>query len=499
MSPLFEYTAYDSSNNMFTEQIHASDVKTARSLIREQGLFPVKIKEIAETIKVSAAKEKMLDKLQSFVKEASEVKERLSKLEVKVFSFKYTAHTHAGMQVVGDIEAHDLREARNLIRNMDLLPIDIQIKSETLASKKLGSLFVSIWERFFPPKVNLKEISLFSHQLAAMLEAGIPLPKALELGERNVKDTRLKIALRDVKIKIEGGSNFHVALAAHKNILPPSFIELVTAGEMGGTLEENMKRLAEYLSSQLELRQKLQGAMAYPIVVLSIITLITIVLLTLVVPQFQKIFKEFNLDLPITTQFLISLSSFITLRWWLIPIIIVLFIWFFRVTYDIPYLRNLYQRIIMKTPLIGQVIYKILIARIVYTLGLSVKAGVSIADTLNSIIKNLDNIKFQAKLGTIVQGIEKGEKVSILFEQSELFPSVVTHLFTIGEETGNIDEMMNKAGNYLDNEVNASVKALISAMEPLLTVALGIIVGFIIFSLYIPIFTLIQKAGSIRR
>lgn len=499
MSPLFEYSAYDLSNNFFTDKVNAADLKAARALIRDQGLYPVQVKEISETIKISSTKEKIVTKLQSIVNEATEVKEKLSKLDVKVFNFQYTAHTLSGIKTIGEIEAHDLREARTFIRNMDLFPVDIQIKSTPLVSKKFGNFAISVLEKFFPPRINLKEVSLFTHQLAAMLEAGIPLPKALDLGEKNVKDNNLKNALKDVKGKIEGGSGFHVALAAHKHLFPPSFLELITAGEIGGTLETNLQRLAEYLTAQLELRQKLQGAMAYPVVVLCLIILITAILLTMVVPQFKKIFKEFNLDLPLPTQILMAISNFILSAWWSIPLIIIFFIWFLKITYDVPYIRNFYQRIIMSTPLIGPVLYKIIIARIVYTLGLSVKAGLSIAETLNSIIKNLDNIRFQAKLSEIVQGIEKGEKVSTLFDNASIFPSVVTHLFTIGEETGNIDEMMHKAASYLDNEVNVSIKSLISAMEPLLTVALGLIVGFIIFSLYIPIFTLIQKAGSIRR
>lgn len=496
---IFEYKAYDHARTLIQDQVSADDERSARALLREQGLYPIELKTLSGNFKLEpkALTKSLSDSFKSSFNELKTIQTKLSETDEEK-SYEYVAQVIlTGQTISGEIAAADLKEARQKIRLMDLYPLEVKERKKTLKDKGgISHVMSETFERVFPAKVNLKELGLLTRQLSSMLSAGLSLVKALGLAQKNVRDTRLRKAFHHVRLQLQEGQDFTTALSDYKELFPASFIELTVAGEQGGNLEVNLERAATYIEKQIELRNKIKAAVTYPIMVLGIIGLIVMAMLVFVIPQFIPLFEEFNLKLPWLTRVMIGFSDFVTNYWWSLPIIFVLLIWFFRVSYQVPILKNYYQKFMIAIPMIGPLIYKVLIARIVYTIGVTLRSGVPIRTTLGSLKSTVDNVQLQLKLDDILDGIEKGEQMSKKFEESRLFPDVVTHLIRVGEETGKMDEMLERAAGYLDQEIDLGVKQLLAAMEPLLTVLMGGMVFIMVGSVYLPIFDLIMNAGS---
>lgn len=498
--PIYEYKAYDKGRNLIQDQITADDEKSVRALIREQGLFPYEIRAISGGFSPTHLLSSVTNSVKKTIQDIKVIQERLAEDDV-LRLFEYTGQVaSSGETIRSDIQAVDIKSARQLIRERGHYPLTIKQKRLTIQERGgFSQITLQLLDLIFPPKINLKELALFIRQLATMLESGLPLLKALDLGAKNVRDSRLKFAILDVKDKISEGVTFSQAIREHQNVFPPTFIELIHAGDVGGNMQDNLIRLADFLERQIELRNKVKAAMTYPVIVLSLVSLIVLVMVVFVVPQFVPLFEEFKLKLPLPTRILIAFSNITTSYWWSFPLIVVFGIWVYRVTYRIPVVRTIYQQILTKIPLVGPLLYKATITRIIHTIAITMTAGISIRETLLSMHRTIDNGQIQLRLDDIRIGVERGGQLSTLFVESRLFPEVVNNLVNIGEETGNTDVMLERAAFYLDQEVDLAVKQLLAAMEPFMTMLMGAVVFFLVGSLYLPIFSLIMNSSQIIR
>jgi len=493
--PAYKYTAYNRQNTLVQDEIEAPDERAARAQIKDLGYFPVELQAISKRMKVSVSE--VIEEAKAF---RNQVQDVFSDQSERLIVFAYTATSGDSSEIIsGKVEAHDAREARSLLRARNLFPLEVKTTGQAVdtagltPTERFFSRLNLLFERLFPPKVPMAELTLMAQQMAAMVEASIPVIQSLELVEGNIANKKLKSVLDEMKSKIEMGASLSMALNDYKEIFPSIFRELVQAGESGGNLDENLRRVSNYLEDQMELQAKIKGAMTYPIVVLGLITLIVTGLLVFVVPTFISLFKDFKIVLPLPTRILIFTSDFIMTKWYLIFVGAFAAVIFWGIVKRTQAGRDMIERISYKIPLVGSVVYKSMLTRIVFTLALSFRAGLSVTETLDSTSKTITYKKIAGKLDKVRQGVLVGQSLGQLFKETEMFPSVVVQMVKIGEETGRIDDMMARAATYLKHEVDQAIKRLTSAMEPIMTVVLGGIVFFVMGSLYLPVISLLQQ------
>lgn len=493
--PLYRYTAKNRQNTIVRDEIEAPDERSARAAIRDLGYFPIDITLSKQRLKVSFS-----EVAEEVGKLRTQVKEVFTDQTEHLVVFTYTATSSDSAEVIsGKIEAHDQREARQLLRAKNLFPIEIKTTGQQVdtsgmtPSERFVARLNMLVEKLFPPSVPLEDLTMMAQQMAAMVEAAIPVIQALDLVKGNVKNAKLQSVIDEMKAKIEMGSSFSMALNDYRDIFPSIFRELVQAGESGGNLDENLRRVANYLEDQMELRNKIKGALTYPVVVLCLITLIVSGLLVFVVPTFIQLFNDFHIVLPLPTRILVGTSDFLLHRWYVIFVAVFILYTAWSIFSRTQVGRDLVERVSFQIPLIGPVVYKSMLTRIVFTLALSFRAGLSVTETLDSTAKTITYRKIADKLEKVKNGVLVGQSLGALFKETEMFPAVVVQMVAIGEETGRIDDMMGRAAAYLKDEVDQAIKRLTSAMEPLMTVVLGGIVFFVMGSLYLPVLSLLQK------
>lgn len=517
MPKVFQYTAH-AGNNVRRDTMEAENEKQVRAWLRDQGMFPLEIK-VAPKPKVNVSAE--LKKALSAVD--AEKKQREAEGLTKKKAFIYTVvPSSGGEEFKGEIEAVDDREVRTMLRDRGLLPLKVRPKpfyydflpsseeiADSVESDKNKKSYEptpleAIAERYLPKtltrkKVPIKEMVFYVQQLSTMLEAGLAVSQTLSILNGSITNRRLLRINSTVMSKIFEGVSLSDAFGEFKEFLPPIFCELVAIGEQSGNIEETTGRLSDYLERTAENQRKVKSAMTYPAVMLTLIGIIVMGLMIFVVPTFISLFKEFKLDLPLTTRMLLAMSDFIQHKWWTIPIAGAVSSYTFKWFASTNLGKAIGDRLEYKIPLLGRINYNVTISRLLYNMSLFLKCGVTITVTLESVRDNTINQITANKLEDIRLGIVQGARMGTLFEASGLFPAFVNHLITAGEEAGNTDEMLLKGAKYVDTEIEASIKALTAAIEPIMTVLIAGIVMFILGSLYMPLIGLMsntQKAAQ---
>jgi type II secretory pathway component PulF len=517
MPKLWEYTAH-AGNTIRKDVMEAETEKEVRAWLREQGLFPLEIK-IAPKKKVD-----YVDKLKAAFKPIDEGRKRKSLDDVKIQKkkvFIYTAVPFSGGdELKGEISAVDDRTARQMLRERslfptkmgpkpfyyDFMPTSSKIAESVEQQRKEKSQQVTavenLFDRFAPKaismrKIPIKEMVFYVQQMSTMMDAGLSVSQTLDILNGNIQNRRLLKINTDVLGKIYEGISLSEAFGEHRNYLPDVFVELISIGEQSGNMEETTIRLAEYLEKTAEIQRKVKSAMSYPTVLVGLIMLIVMGLMLFVVPTFIKLFDEFKLDLPPMTKFLLGMSAYLQKFWWTVPLYVMglmfLVSWFMRTSIG----KAFWDRIEYKIPLLGKLQYKVTISRILYNLALFLKCGVPITTTLEAVREATRNFLLSAKIEEIRLGIVQGARMATLFEASALFPNFVNHLLIAGEESGAMDELLLKGAKYVDQEIEQSIKALTSAIEPIMTVVIAGIVLFILGSLYMPLIGLMANTGKV--
>lgn len=339
-------------------------------------------------------------------------------------------------------------------------------------------------------KVKTKQLVIFTRELATLLSAGLPLLKSLSTLRDQLESGLLKETVASVALDVERGDSFSEALSKHPRVFPKLFVNMVRAGEVGGVLEGILKRLVDFLEKQQRLYGKVKSALMYPVFVLTMAVLILILLLVFVIPTFTKMFADLGEALPLATRSLIAISSAFRYRWWVIILVIAGFIFLYRMLARGPAVKARIDRLKLHLPLFGPLIQKVVIARFSRTMGTLLTSGVPILTALEIMRDATGNEVIASAIDKVHSSIKEGESVARPLEESGVFPSMVVKMVNVGEETGELDSMLIKVADTYEEEISETVSGLTSLLEPVLIVVLGLIVGFIVIAMFLPLFTL---------
>src|SRR5688572_12870801 len=340
-------------------------------------------------------------------------------------------------------------------------------------------------------KVGPEDIAVFSRQLATMLAAGIPLVQSFEIvGNGNDKPKMQKLIL-DIKADVEGGTSLHEALGKHPLHFDDLYVNLVEAGEQAGALETLLDKIATYKEKTEALKKKVKKALFYPAAVLVVAVVVTIILLIFVIPQFESLFKGFGADLPAFTQFVINMSRGLQDNWhWMAGIAGGTGYAFFYFKKRSKAMREFLDRIMLKFPIIGPILYKSAIARFARTLATMFAAGVPLVEALESVAGATGNIVFENAVLKMRDEVATGQRLQRAMENTGLFPNMVIQMIAVGEEAGALDAMSGKVATFYEAEVDNAVDSMSSLLEPLIMAILGVLVGGLVIAMYLPIFKL---------
>jgi len=334
-----------------------------------------------------------------------------------------------------------------------------------------------------------QDIAVFSRQLATMMSAGVPLVQSLEIVGRGHANPSMGEMVLGVKANIEGGATLAESLAKYPRQFDDLFVNLVDAGERSGALETLLDKIATYKEKTESLKKKVKKAMTYPAAVIVVAMIVTSILLYFVVPQFADMFKGFGADLPAFTKMVISLSEFIQEDWWVILLTLIIGFFSMREAHIRSVaVRRFTDRLLLKLPIVGQILYKSAVARYARTLSTMFAAGVPLVEAMESVAKAAGNIVFTEAIFQMRDQVATGQQLQLTMQQSGLFPAMAVQMVAIGEESGSLDHMCSKLADFYEEEVDAMVDNLTALLEPLIMVVLGILVGGLVVAMYLQIF-----------
>ncbi|WP_457568244.1 type II secretion system F family protein [Desulfurobacterium sp.] len=397
--------------------------------------------------------------------------------------YSYKGKTILGKVVRGKVTADNVDIARNLIREKGVIYI------ESLKEEGSSGLNMEI-NLSFMERVKLKDIVLFTRQLYSMINAGIPLVSALRALEQQVSNKKLREIIKDVAKQVEEGGRFSAALAKYKDVFGDLYISMIKAAEEAGTLDSTLKRLAEYLEKIEHLRSKVKSAMFYPTFVLIMALIIVSGILIFVIPTFATIYADMGGTLPALTQFVIKASDFLRdYVGWIIGAIFI-FVVVFKQLLKVDKVKYYVDMFLLKLPIFGDLILKSSIANFARTLSSMVSSGINILKALDIAAETSNNKIVQEEIKKVKNQVERGVSLAVALSRSKIFPPMLVNMVAIGEDAGNLDEMLAKVAQFYEEEVDTMVDGLTSLIEPLMMVFIGGIIGFIIIAMYLPIFNI---------
>lgn len=345
-------------------------------------------------------------------------------------------------------------------------------------------------------RVRLGHLAVFCRQFSTMVDAGVSLVRCLDVLSRQTQDSKLRRILLDIGERVEGGESLSRAMQRHPRTFSNLFIGLIRAGEVGGVLEESLQRLSHFLEKDVELRRKVKAALTYPVLVLIAASAIVIFLVSWFVPQWVKILDDLGLkreSLPAPTQFLVGLSDNIQRNWWIIILSIIIVIVAWKLFVSTRFGRRVADRMKLKVPVFGKLHHKVCMARFSRTMGTLLTSGVPILQAMETVAGTVGNTIMADAVLEARARIREGDRIGEPLEQSRLFPPMVVHMIGVGEESGSLDFMLQKIADFYESEVEAALQSLTAAIEPLMILSLGFIVGFIVVSMFLPLVSVIQQ------
>jgi type IV pilus assembly protein PilC len=398
--------------------------------------------------------------------------------------FKWEAKTKQGETKKGEMEAADKDAVNSRLRSLGYQPVTVKKKPTAINFKLPGS-----------GGVAKKDIVIFTRQFATMIDAGLPLVQCLDIIAGQTENPGLKDVLFKVKARVESGSTFADALKDHPKVFDELYSQLVAAGEVGGILDTILNRLAAYMEKNEKLKRKVKGAMTYPAIVICVAIGVTAVLLLKVTPTFEKMFHDFHSEMPAPTQIVINFSHWMQHNVLYMIIGIAIAVVVFQQIYRNPKGRRICDKLFLHAPLFGPVIRKVAVARFTRTLGTMISSGVPILDALEVTAKTAGNRTVEDAIYYTRGKISEGKTITQPLEETGVFPNMVVQMIGVGEATGAMDQMLNKIADFYDDEVDVAVGSLTAAIEPLLMVFLGGVVGGFLIAMYLPIFSI---AGAVK-
>lgn len=394
--------------------------------------------------------------------------------------FAWEGTDRAGRKTKGEITSKNAIVAKNDLRKQGITP--------TKVSKKGGGISALL---NFGAKISPGDIALFTRQLATMMKAGVPLVQSFDIVADGADNPAMKELIYKIRDDVSGGNSFASAIRGQPDHFDDLFCNLVDAGEQSGSLETMLQRLAEYKEKTEALKGKIKAAMNYPIAVLVVASVVSGLLLVKVVPQFEEIFAGFGAELPEFTQMVVNMSNFMQDWWFFICAGIAAVIYSYKAAHKRSKpLRDGQERFMLKLPVIGDILDKSCIARFARTLSTTFAAGVPLVDALESVSGAAGNIVYYNAIKKVKDDVSSGIQLNYSMKQAEVFPNMLIQMVSIGEESGALDSMLDKAATYYEEMVDNSVDGLTSLMEPIIMSFLGVVVGGLIIAMYLPIFSM---------
>jgi type IV pilus assembly protein PilC len=399
--------------------------------------------------------------------------------------FTYKGTNRAGTAVAGEMSATNKTELQSLLRRQQITPTRVSEKGKEFNLPTFGG------------GVKPKELAIFTRQFSVMIDAGLPLVQCLEILASQQENKTFQKVLTGVRGSVEGGSTLSSAMKQYPKVYDPLYSNMVEAGETGGILDTILQRLSTYIEKNVKLKAAVKSALIYPVGVLSIAALVITLLLWKVVPIFATLFAGLGVDLPLPTKIVIGLSHFVgSIFGFLIFVGVIAGIFGLKIWYATPGGRYALDAIVLRIPIIGILMRKIAVARFTRTLGTLISSGVPILEGLDITARTSGNAVVERALSKVRKSLEEGRSLTDPLKESEVFPGMVTQMIAVGEQTGAMDSMLQKIADFYEDEVDVAVKDLLTALEPIMIVFLGVIVGGVVVSMYLPLFSLIGKLSN---
>jgi type IV pilus assembly protein PilC len=399
--------------------------------------------------------------------------------------YTYKGTNRSGNNVSGEVNATSKADVQNQLRRQQITPTKMSEKGKEFNMPTFGG------------GVNSKELAIFTRQFSVMIDAGLPLVQCLEILAGQQENKMFQKVLAATRASVEGGATLSAAMRVHPKVFDALYVNMVEAGETGGILDTILQRLSTYIEKNVKLKRAVQSASIYPIGVMTIAGSVVTLLLWKVVPIFATLFAGLGVDLPLPTKVVIALSNFIGSIFGFLIVVgaigsgIGLKVW-----YGTDQGRLAIDTIVLKLPVVGILMRKIAVARFTRTLGTLIASGVPILEGLDITAKTAGNAVVERALQKVRRSLEEGKSLTEPLKESDVFPGMVTQMISVGEQTGAMDAMLQKIADFYEEEVDAAVKDLLTALEPIMIVFLGVVVGGVVISMYMPLFSLIGKLSG---
>lgn len=396
---------------------------------------------------------------------------------VKTTVYTWEGSDRKGAKISGETTGINIAIVKAHLRKQGITPQKVRKKSASLFGKG--------------KKIKPMDIALFTRQMSTMMRAGVPLLQSFDIIAEGVDNPKMRDLILELKLEVSAGNSFASALMQKPQYFDDLYCNLVNAGEQAGALEALLDRVATYKEKTEALKAKIKKAMTYPIAVVVVACIVSAILLIKVVPQFEIVFSGFGAGLPAFTQFVISISRYLQEWWWIVLIALAGMIYGFKyLLKKSQRMRDGIDRLLLKLPIVGQILYKSAIARYARTLSTTFAAGVPLVEALDSVSGATGNVIFKNAVGKIKQDVSSGTQLNVSMRSTGVFTSLAIQMTAIGEESGALDEMLDKVAGFYEAEVDNMVDSLTSLMEPFIMAILGVVVGGLVVAMYLPIFQL---------
>jgi len=410
-------------------------------------------------------------------------------------TFQYEAMDSTGAEVKNTVEATTAEEAQQKIRGLGLFVTKLTEKGKK--KKKPGAKKGGKRKKSFSiGGVSAKKLTTFTRQLSTLQDAGLPVLRSIKILEGQAKPGPLRNTLGDVIEDIESGLALSEAMSKHPRVFDKLYVNMIKAGEAGGALEIILQRLADFKEKAQSLKRKVQGAMVYPLVVILVATGILVFILKFIVPKFKTIFKDFGVELPGMTKALIAASDYVADYWWTLLLVPFTFWLLVKLICKFKTGKYVVDWIKLHIPIMGNILQKVIIARTMRILGTLVASGVPILDSLIIARDTSNNAVFERAYQKVYDSIREGESIAAPLKETGVVTDMVVNMIDVGEETGDLDTMLYKIADNYDEEVDVLVEGLVSLLEPLMIVFLGLTIGFIVIALFMPLIKLLNELGK---
>ncbi len=399
-------------------------------------------------------------------------------------TFAYKVRDKEGKMVAGTLEADSQAVVATKLRSMGFAPVLIEEQKTNV-----GKMEIKLpWSG----RVKAKDLAVFSRQFATMINSGLSLLRALNILAEQTENKKLAATIADIRTDVEKGESLSASLSKHPKVFKRLYVAMIRAGEIGGVLDSVLLRLAENLETEVALKQKIKSAMTYPTVVFCLVIVILIGMLIFVVPTFKNLYKDLGGDLPMPTRVLIGLSDNAKKFWYIVAALAIGAAVGIKRWVNTEQGRGKWDALKLKVPIFGLLVHKTALSRFSRTLAVLMRSGVPILQSLDIVKETVNNTVMSTAVADVSTSVKEGESIARPLERHDIFPPMVVQMISVGEETGALDTMLGKIADFYDQEVEATVDALTSLIEPVLIAVMGVVVGGMVVALYMPMFNIIK-------